>query len=114
MPKASRRDSAAVVGVGMTPLTRIPDRDEVQMGIDACRMAAEDAGLDPAEIDGISVQVHHYPPPETQAIADGLGMTNIAWQKDGGPLGIGGVGMATEAIESKQCKAVVVCKIMNT
>jgi acetyl-CoA acetyltransferase len=114
MPKASKRDSAAVTGVGMTPLSRIPDRNEVQLGVDACRMAAEDAGLDPALIDGINIQVHHFPPPETLAIAQGLGMRQIAWLQDGGPLGIGGVGAATEVIESGRASAVVVCKIMNT
>lgn len=76
-------------------------------------MAADDAGMDPAEIDGINVQVHHYPPPDTGEIVKGLGMREVRWQRDGG-LGILPAGIAAQALDAGQCQAVLVCKIMNT
>src|SRR5713226_4116125 len=96
----------AIVGVGYTPPSRIPDRPEVELGVEACRMAAEDAGFNPANIDGICIQVHHYPPPETLAIARGLGMKEVKWWRDGGPLGIGAVGMAAEVLDRGEASAV--------
>lgn len=108
------KNKVAIVGVGYTHLTRVPEKSEIEYGVEACRMAAEDAGLDPSEIDGICIQVHHYPPPETEAIARGLGMKQINWSKEGGPLGIGSVGMAGEVLDRGEAKAIVVAKIMNT
>ena len=105
----------AIAGIGWTDLTRTPqDKTEIELGIEACSKAAVDAGLDPTEIDGICIQVHHYPPPETAAIAKGLGMKEINWQQDGGTLGIGAVGLASEVLLSGKAKNVVICKIMNT
>ena len=86
MPTPASPDSAAIVGVGYTELRREHDRPEIELGIESCRMAAADAGIDPSEIDGLCVQVHHYPPPETKAIAHGLGMKEGSWLQDGGPI----------------------------
>lgn len=103
----------AFVGCGYTDVTRTPERPEVELGIEACRRAAEDAGLDPADLDGINIQVHHYPPPETARIAAGLGMREVAWSEDGG-IGVGAVAKAANAVASGACRRAVVCKIMNT
>lgn len=90
------------------------EKSEVQLAIEACRSAAEDAGIDPAEIDGINIQVHHYPPPDTAAIAAGLGMREIKWTRDGGGLGIVPAGEAAMAFDEGKATITVVCKIMNT
>lgn len=103
----------AFVGCGYTDVTRTPERSEVDLGIEACRRAAEDAGLDPADLDGINIQVHHYPPPETARIAAGLGMREVAWSEDGG-IGVGAVAKAANAVSNGACTRAVVCKIMNT
>lgn len=102
------------VGVGATHPTRRMDRSEVELAIEACRAAAEDAGIDPADIDGINIQVHHYPPPDTAAIAAGLGMREIKWTRDGGGLGIVPAGEAAMALDEGKATITVVCKIMNT
>ena len=83
----------AIVGCGYTKATRKLEKPETEIAIEACLMAAQDAGMDPSEIDGINVQVHHYPPPETQTIAQGIGITNLRWNQDGG-LGILPAGIA--------------------
>jgi acetyl-CoA acetyltransferase len=102
------------VGIGATQPTRRLDRSEVDLAIEACRIAADDAGIDPADVDGINIQVHHYPPPETEEIARGFGMREVNWMKGGGGLGIVPAGDAAQALEAGNCKIVVVCKIMNT
>lgn len=103
----------AIIGVGYTPLTRMPDCPETQLAIAACRAAAEDAGIASAAIDGINIQVHHYPPPDTAAIVAGLGIGDIHWSVEGG-LGVGALARAAQVVDAGICDAVVVCKIMNT
>ena len=103
----------AIVGCGYTHASRAPLKPEVELAVDACRMAIEDAGIDIGDVDGINIQVHHYPPPNTAEIVKGLGMKEPRWQREGG-LGILPAGIAAEAIDSGKCKAVLICKIMNT
>ena len=105
MPKTVTR--VAFVGCGYTNATRRLERPETEVAIEACRMAIEDAGIEPARVDGINIQVHHYPPPETAEIARGIGMTNVRWQKEGG-LGILPAGNAAAAIDAGECDAVLV------
>ncbi len=113
MPTSSTK--VAIVGVGFTPLTRSPERAEVDLGVEACRMAVEDADIDPVEIDGISIQVHHYPPPDTEAIVRRLGIRQVNWYWDGhGRVGAGSLGPVAQAVERGDCRAMLVCKIMNT
>tara|TARA_B110000503_G_scaffold92667_1_gene139706 strand:- start:2404 stop:3567 length:1164 start_codon:yes stop_codon:yes gene_type:complete len=114
MPVPVKPDSAAIVGVGYTELRRKPDRTDVEIGIESCRMAAADAGIDLSEVDGICVQGHHYPEPDTDAIARGLGLKNYTSWRNNGAIGMAGVGMATRAIESGKAKAIFICKILNT
>jgi acetyl-CoA acetyltransferase len=103
----------AIVGVGYTQLSRRPDRPEVGLAIEACAQAAADAGLDPAELDGINLQVHHEPPPDTQAVVTGLGMRDAAWSEEGG-IGAASLAKAAQAIDAGLAHSIVVCKIMNT
>ncbi|MCO5089596.1 thiolase family protein [Bosea sp. (in: a-proteobacteria)] len=51
---SNRKDSVAVVGVGMTDFGKLPDHDATSLGIWALRNAAEDAGLTLKDIDGIA------------------------------------------------------------
>jgi acetyl-CoA acetyltransferase len=103
----------AIIGVGYTPLSRRPEHPETELAISACCAAAQDAGINPSAIDGINIQVHHYPPPDTGAIVKGLGLTEVRWSIDGG-LGVGPLGRAAEVVDAGLCEAVVVCKVMNT
>lgn len=48
------RKRIAFVGCGYTPMTRTPTKPETELAIEACLMAAADAGFDPADIDGIN------------------------------------------------------------
>ena len=105
--------NVAFVGCGYTNATRKLERPETELAIEACRMACEDAGIDPADVDGINPQVHHYPAPDTADIVKGLGMKEVRWQREGG-LGILPCGIAAQAIEDGECDSVLIVKIMNT
>ncbi len=111
MPKTTKR--IAFVGCGYTPMTRNATKPETELAVEACLMAAADAGMDPADIDGINTQVHHWPPPSTAEIVRGIGMREVNWQREGG-LGILPAGIAAQALDEGKCKAILVCKIMNT
>lgn len=53
---ANRADSVAVAGVGTTDYGRLPEHDATSLGIWALRNAAEDAGIELKDIDGLIVQ----------------------------------------------------------
>lgn len=103
----------AFVGCGYTKATRKLERPETELAIEACVAACEDAGMDPAIVDGINPQVHHYPPPDTEIIIKGIGMKEARWKREGG-LGILPAGIAAQAIEAGECDSVLIVKIMNT
>ncbi len=103
----------AFVGCGYTDVTRHPAKSEIDLGVEACARAAEDAGLEPGDLDGINIQVHHYPPPDTGEIVARLGMHEVKWTEDGG-IGVTAIARAADAVARGRCDRVVVCKIMNT
>lgn len=53
---SKRKDSVAVVGVGTTDYGAFPQHDATSLGIWALRNAAEDAGIDLQDIDGLICQ----------------------------------------------------------
>ena len=62
------KNEIAFVGLGYSELTAKPVMAENDLIAHACRLAAEDAGIDLSEVDGINLQSHHYPPPDTAAL----------------------------------------------
>jgi acetyl-CoA acetyltransferase len=51
----------AVVGVGYTPQGRVPGRTSLSFHLEACASALYDAGLKPADLDGL-ILYRHFPP----------------------------------------------------
>jgi acetyl-CoA acetyltransferase len=47
------RDAAAIVGIGATEFSKESGRSELRLAVEACEAAIADAGLDPAQIDGM-------------------------------------------------------------
>jgi acetyl-CoA acetyltransferase len=110
MARAAHR--IAFVGVGWTEATRHPAMSEAAYVLEACRRAAADAGIDPADLDGVNVQPHHGDWDAVPVIR-GLGMKKVRFHAVGGS-GPAAAARAAEALDSGACSAVVVCKVMNT
>lgn len=109
------RGAAAVVGIGQTPYYKrgtSPD-SEMKLALRAIVAAAEDAGLDPAEIDGF---VSYGSERNTgQKLMPGLGtrslrFAGLAWTHGGGIPAA--VGLAAMAIHAGQADVVVVYRAM--
>lgn len=49
------KDCAAIVGIGATEFSKDSGRSEVQLATEAIRAALDDAGIEPSEVDGMSV-----------------------------------------------------------
>ena len=52
----SLKDRSAIAGLGYTPQGKLPDRSAMSLYVEACKNAAEDAGLTIKDIDGIIIQ----------------------------------------------------------
>jgi acetyl-CoA acetyltransferase len=50
---AAAKPDAAIIGIGETPLGRIPDKSAMQLMAEAAQQAADDAGISLADIDGV-------------------------------------------------------------
>ncbi len=65
----------AVAGIGATEFSKDSGRSELQLALEACAAACEDAGLDPAQVDGLSTFTMDTNP-ETELLR-GLGIDEL-------------------------------------
>ena len=113
-PRVSLRDKAAIVGIGQLPFSKNIGRSEEVTALEAARLALDDAGLRPSDIDGMSkwsIQVT-----AENAIARNLGVPNLRWFGEvgyGGGGGCGVVGHAAAAIAAGMARCVLVYRSRN-
>ena len=107
---------AAITGTGATAYTKASGASVLSLADQAARAAIADAGLTPADIDGIaSFMVMHDSVP-TVALATSLALPALRWQLD---LDLGGqapchlVAQAAAAIATGQARHVLVFRAMN-
>ena len=108
------RDRTAIVGIGATDFSRQSGRSELKLAAQASMAAIEDAGLDPAQIDGIvrctSDLVEH------NALAETLGVRNLTYWGSTGPGGVAPcalVGQAVAAIIAGLATTVLIYRSLN-
>ena len=108
------RDRCAIVGVGATDYSRDSGRSDLTLATQAALAALEDAGLAPADVDGIvrcdMDAVRH------NDLADALGIPNLTYWSEVGPGGVAPcamVGQAVGAILSGQATTVLVFRELN-
>jgi acetyl-CoA acetyltransferase len=110
----SLKDKAAIVGIGQLPFAKDIGRSEEVTALEASKLALEDAGLRPSDIDGMSkwsIQVI-----SENAIARSLGVPNLRWFGEvgyGGGGGCGVVGHAAAAIAAGMARCVLVYRSRN-
>jgi acetyl-CoA acetyltransferase len=110
----SLKDKAAIVGVGQLPFSKDIGKPEHVTALEAAVLALEDAGLRPADIDGMvkwSIQ-----PTAENVIARNLGIPNLRFFGEvgyGGGGGCGVVGHAAAAIAAGMARCVLVYRSRN-
>ena len=114
-PPLAMRDATAVVGIGITPFYRNSGTTVLDLASQACLAAIQDAGLTPADIDGV-ICYHERDSVSTLDVAQALGIGQLNWYNDneqGGPGTTSTVAEAAMAVASGAAKAVVVYRAMN-
>jgi acetyl-CoA acetyltransferase len=110
----SLKDKAAIVGIGQLPFAKDIGRPEEVTALEAAKLALEDAGLRPSDVDGMtkwSIQVT-----SENAIARSLGIPNLRFFGEvgyGGGGGCGVVGHAAAAIAAGMARCVLVYRSRN-
>ncbi|MBK0392556.1 thiolase C-terminal domain-containing protein [Ramlibacter algicola] len=107
------RRKACLVGVGQSEFTRwggIKDRSQFQITAQAIVSAIRDAGMQPADVDGLASFSDDANSAPLMAVA--LGLPKLRWSSmvwgGGGGGSMGGLAQACAAVESGQAEAVAV------
>lgn len=108
------RNRVAIAGVGETDYSRESGRSEMMLALQAIRAALDDAGIAPAEVDGLMTwRVDNTSEAE---IAANLGVRDLAWFGDinqAGNVGAALVAHASAAIVAGLAHVVVIYRGMN-
>ncbi|HWB65814.1 MAG TPA: lipid-transfer protein [Mycobacteriales bacterium] len=75
MTRHSYAGKAAVVGIGATEFSKDSGRSELQLALEACVAACEDAGIEPSQVDGLSTFTMESNP--ESEIMRGLGIDEL-------------------------------------
>ncbi|MEU7811112.1 lipid-transfer protein [Pseudonocardia sp. NPDC049154] len=109
------RDAAAVAGIGWTPLTKHSGVTPLALAVKAVLAALDDAGLDPAEVDGIGT--HHLgDTAQVHEVAKALGLGGIGWFSEeygGGNRFPALLGAASLAVATGAARNVVLYRALN-
>jgi acetyl-CoA acetyltransferase len=115
----------AVIGHGFSEISRSSDKSALELGIEACLNAINDAGIKPSDIDGICTNastgeyvpgVKVIPRLETAPInylVDGMQLNPPEWYVDHSPVGLHGMFHGSLALMSGACKYVLAYKVVH-
>src|SRR6185295_2819074 len=108
------KDRTAIVGIGLTPFAKKRERSELDAGCDAIKMALDDAGLTPRDVDGM---VRYEIETNTQEkYARALGIENLRFYGSveyGGGAGCGTLLHAATAVATGAADVVVCLRSRN-
>ncbi|MGE0388027.1 MAG: lipid-transfer protein [Gammaproteobacteria bacterium] len=108
MDEATIRDRAAIVGIGETAFGKGLAESEEHLACRAIQAALDDAGIDPAEVDGLFSYSMQGANEDEIARNLGLGdLTAFARTPAGGGGGCGTVGLAAMAVATGQARVAV-------
>ena len=102
------KDRTAIVGIGQTEFAKSIDRSEKHLALEAIKLALDDAGIEPTEVDGLSS--YTLETTDETDIARNLGLGDITFFSQvgyGGGAGCGVVGHAAMAVATGQCEVAV-------
>jgi acetyl-CoA acetyltransferase len=102
------QDAAAIVGIGQTSFSKKLEEPESELAVSAVAAAIDDAGINPAEVDGLCSFTMEATDEVNLARAVGLGdVTFFSQVGYGGGAGCATIGHAAMAVATGQARAVV-------
>jgi acetyl-CoA acetyltransferase len=108
------RDAAAIVGIGATEFSKESGRSEMRLAVEACEAAIADAGIEPAQVDGM-VTFTADTNPEIE-IARNLGIGELSFFSrihHGGGAACGTIQQAVLAVKAGVADYVVCYRAFN-
>ena len=106
--------AAAIAGIGATEFSKNSGRTEIQLAVEAALEALADAGIDPAEVDGLSTYtIDNNPDREVFRLLGGRKLKFFSRVHEGGGAACAPVMHAAMAEHSGICDVVVVYRAMN-
>ncbi len=103
-------DDIVIIGVGMTPWSKYPNRTVADLGVEAALVALKDAGLEWRQIQGMAASVHAWGGMDGlvagNVIASAMGGTGIPVQNIFNACAVGGSTLrsASSMIHSGECE----------
>jgi acetyl-CoA acetyltransferase len=111
---ALRKGAASIAGIGQTEFSKNSGRSELQLASEAVRTAIMDAGLKPADVDGLVTMTQD--PNDELALMRSVGMEEVRWTSRT-PFGGGGssalVEHAAAAVAAGAADVVVIYRAFN-
>jgi acetyl-CoA acetyltransferase len=108
------RDKAAIVGLGATEFSKNSGRTEIQLGVEAILQALADAGIDPAEVDGMATYtMDNNPEIELHRLIGGRTLRFFSRAHYGGGAACAPVMHGAMAVATGVAEVVVVYRAMN-
>jgi acetyl-CoA acetyltransferase len=109
------RDTAALVGIGMTPLSRESGRSVLQLAVEAAELALQDAGFAAGDIDAV-LSYHMNDSAPVPYVARSLGIDPLGWHNEifgGGTQSASILGDAAMLITSGLARRVLIFRALN-
>src|SRR5262245_54833398 len=108
------KDEAAIVGIGQTDFSKNSGRSELQLAAEAVRAALDDAGLSPADVDGMTTFTLDTTDEIEVARAVGIGdLTFFSRVPHGGGAAVGVIHQAVMAVATGAAEVVVCYRALN-
>lgn len=107
---------AAIVGIGQTEFAKALPQSAWELGLDAILAALADAGLDPADVDGLARFSPPFEPVSQAMVVRGLGIPELRWFSEsphGGEALGAVVGHAAAAIAAGLASVVVIYRVLK-
>jgi len=104
----------SIVGIGMTEFSKDSGRTEMRLAVEACLAALEDAGIEPAEVDGMSTYtMDNNPESDVHRFIGGKNLTFFSRIDYGGGGACAPIMQAAMAIASGAANVVICYRAMN-
>ena len=107
-------EQAAIVGIGQTEFSKNSGRSELQLAAEASKAALEDAGIDPADVDGMITFT--LDPSDEIGLARCLGVKDLAYTTripGGGAASAATLHQAAAAVLGGAARTVLIWRAMN-